>query len=113
MRHVPRGLAPPSGNERVLMTTASPVPNDATIPLSGYRSAFATGLFAGRRIWVTGGGSGIGRAVAHELAARGAEVVNSGRSVDKLEAVAAEIREDGGRRTWRAVDLRHEEAVKE
>ena len=72
------------------MTTASPVPS-AAIPSSRYRSVFAPGLFAGQRLWVTGGGSGIGRAVAHELAALGAHVVISGRSADKLERVAAEI----------------------
>ena len=94
------------------MTTASPVSNDAAIPSSRYRSAFAPGLFAGRRVWVTGGGSGIGRAVAHELASLGADVVISGRSADKLERVAAEIREDGGRCTWRAFDIRDDEAVK-
>jgi len=93
------------------MTTASPDRNDAAIP-SRYRSAFAPGLFAGRRIWVTGGGSGIGRAVAHELASLGADVVISGRSADKLERVAAEIAEDGGRCTWRAFDIRDDEAVK-
>jgi citronellol/citronellal dehydrogenase len=78
----------------------------------GYRSVFHPGLFAGQRIWVTGGGSGIGRCVAHELAALGAEVVLSGRKVDKLQAVAAEIAEDGGKATWQAFDIRDEEAVK-
>src|SRR6185295_1048540 len=81
-------------------------------PGGGYRSVFAPGLFAGRRVWVTGGGSGIGRCVAHELAALGAEVVISGRSAAKLERVAAEIAEDGGRCAWRAFDIRDEEAVK-
>jgi citronellol/citronellal dehydrogenase len=38
--------------------------------------------------WVTGGGSGIGRCVAHELAALGAQVVISGRTADKLQRVA-------------------------
>lgn len=94
------------------MTTASPVPPPPAIPTSGYRSVFAPGLFSGRRIWVTGGGSGIGRAVAHELAALGAHVVISGRSADKLERVAAEIAEDGGRCAWRAFDIRDEDAVK-
>jgi len=94
------------------MTTASPVSTASAIPSSRYRSVFATGLFAGRRVWVTGGGSGIGRAVAHELAALGADVVISGRSADKLERVAAEIVEDGGRCTWRAFDIRDDEAVK-
>jgi citronellol/citronellal dehydrogenase len=87
------------------------VPTSAPSP-SGYRSVFAPGLFAGRRVWVTGGGSGIGRAVAHELASLGADVVISGRSADKLQRVAAEIAEDGGRCTWRAFDIRDEDAVK-
>jgi citronellol/citronellal dehydrogenase len=93
------------------MTTASPVPPSAAIPSSGYRSVFAPGLFAGRRVWVTGGGSGIGRAVAHELAALGADVVISGRSADKLERTAAEIVADGGRCAWRAFDIRDDAAV--
>ncbi len=81
-------------------------------PSTGYRSVFRPGLFAGQRVWVTGGGSGIGRAVAHELASLGAHVVISGRSADKLERVAAEIAEDGGRCACRAFDIRDEDAVK-
>jgi citronellol/citronellal dehydrogenase len=78
----------------------------------GYRSVFAPGLFAGQTVWVTGGGSGIGRCVAHELAALGAQVVVSGRSIDKLQRVQGEIIEDGGRCLQRAFDIRDEEAVK-
>ena len=77
-----------------------------------YDSVFRPGLFAGQRIWVTGGGSGIGRCVAHELAALGARVLISGRSADKLERVAAEIAEDGGQCEFRAFDIRDEDAVK-
>ena len=40
-----------------------------------YRSIFRPGLFDGQTIIVTGGGTGIGRAVAHELASLGAHVV--------------------------------------
>jgi citronellol/citronellal dehydrogenase len=79
---------------------------------TGYRSVFRPDLFAGQRIWVTGGGSGIGRCVAHELSALGAELVLSGRKAEKLEAVAAEITEDGGKASWYAFDIRDEEAVK-
>jgi citronellol/citronellal dehydrogenase len=77
-----------------------------------YGSVFRPDLFAGRVLWVTGGGSGIGRCVAHELAALGAQVVISGRSIDKLHRVAAEIVEDGGRCDSIAFDIRDEDAVK-
>ncbi len=77
-----------------------------------YRSVFRPGLFAGQTVVVTGSGSGIGRCTAHELAALGAHVVLVGRTVAKLEAVAAEIREDGGEASHAACDIRDEEAVK-
>lgn len=79
---------------------------------SGYRSVFRPGLFAGQVMWVTGGGSGIGRCVAHELASLGATVVISGRKQDKLDRVMAEIVEDGGRCETTAFDIRDEDAVK-
>jgi citronellol/citronellal dehydrogenase len=79
---------------------------------SGYRSVFRPGLFNGQTVWVTGGGSGIGRCVAHELASLGATVVISGRKGERLERVAAEIAEDGGRCHTRAFDIRDEDAVK-
>jgi citronellol/citronellal dehydrogenase len=78
-----------------------------------YRSVFTAGLFAGQRAWVTGGGSGIGRCVAHELASLGAQVLISGRHEDKLKRVAAEIAEDGGQCEWRSFDIRDEAAVKQ
>ena len=77
-----------------------------------YRSVLRPGLFAAQLHWVTGGGSGIGRCVAHELASLGATVVLSGRTADKLERVAAEIAEDGGRAVTRAFDIRDEDAVR-
>jgi citronellol/citronellal dehydrogenase len=61
-----------------------------------YRSVFRPGLFAGQVVVVTGAGSGIGRCTAHELAALGAHVVLVGRSMEKLQSVRSEIREDGG-----------------
>ena len=77
-----------------------------------YRSVFRPGLFAGQTVVVTGGGSGIGRCTAHELAALGAHVVLVGRTEARLTAVAAEIREDGGEASHAPCDIRDEEAVK-
>ena len=78
---------------------------------SRYASVFRPGLFEGQLHWVTGGGSGIGRCVAHELAALGARVVISGRTQAKLDTVAAEIAADGGRCETVAFDIRDEDAV--
>ena len=68
---------------------------------------FADGLLEGRVALVTGGGTGLGKAAARELAACGARVVIAGRRGEVLDAAAAEIgercsavvgdiREDGG-----------------
>ncbi len=76
-----------------------------------YQSVFAPGLFAGQVVIVTGGGSGIGRCTAHEMARLGAQVVLVGRKADKLQAVQAEITADGGQASWHACDIRSEEAV--
>jgi citronellol/citronellal dehydrogenase len=77
-----------------------------------YASVLRPGLFASEVHWVTGGGSGIGRCVAHELAALGATVILTGRSADKLRQVAGEIAEDGGRAEIIAFDIRDEDAVR-
>ncbi|HZD25909.1 MAG TPA: SDR family oxidoreductase [Alphaproteobacteria bacterium] len=76
-----------------------------------YRSVFAPGLFRDRTVIVTGGGSGIGRCTAHELAALGARVVLIGRKADKLERVRAEIIDDGGHADIQPLDIRVEDDV--
>lgn len=78
-----------------------------------YRSVFAPGLFKGQTVVVTGGGSGIGRCTAHELASLGAHVVVTGRKIDKLEKVKAEIEASGGSCTIHAFDIREESQVKD
>ena len=78
-----------------------------------YRSVFAPGLFRDQTVVVTGGGSGIGRCTAHELASLGARVVITGRKIDKLEKVKAEIAASGGRCEVHAFDIREETQVKD
>jgi citronellol/citronellal dehydrogenase len=54
-----------------------------------YNSAFKPDFFAGQTVVITGGGRGIGRCTAHELASLGAYVVLIGRNADKLAKVQA------------------------
>ena len=77
-----------------------------------YRSVFTPGLLAGQVVVVTGGGSGIGRCTAHELAALGAHVVLIGRNPNKLRATQDEIAQDGGQASHAVCDIRQEEAVR-
>ncbi len=76
-----------------------------------YQSVFRPDLFAGQVIIVTGGGSGIGRCAAHELASLGATVAIVGRDADKLAKVHAEITAAGGKATVHGCDIRKEEQV--
>jgi citronellol/citronellal dehydrogenase len=78
-----------------------------------YGSVFAPNLFAGKVVVVTGGGSGIGRCTAHELAALGAHTVLVGRKLEKLQTVVDEITQDGGAASLQVCDIRQEEAVKQ
>lgn len=78
-----------------------------------YRSVFRPGLFAGRVAAVTGGGSGIGRCTAHELASLGARIALVGRKQEKLDKVASEIVEAGGEAVGFACDIREEAQVQQ
>ena len=62
-----------------------------------YQSGFRPDLFAEKVVFVAGGGGGLGRCIAHELASLGASVVLAGRTMAKLEKTSEEIKSDGGR----------------
>lgn len=75
---------------------------------------FREDLLQGKRILVTGGGTGLGRSIAERMMELGAEVAICGRRGSVLEEAAAEMREaTGGTVTTHVVDIRVAEAVDE
>jgi NAD(P)-dependent dehydrogenase (short-subunit alcohol dehydrogenase family) len=69
------------------------------------------GTFEGRAAIVTGGGSGLGRAMALELARLGAAVVVAGRRQEMLDETVALIADKGGQGHAQPTDVREPEAV--
>jgi 3-oxoacyl-[acyl-carrier protein] reductase len=85
------------------------------VPLSEQDTKDGSGLaqgLSGRIALVTGASQGIGRACAIELAKSGVTVALAARSVDKLEAVAAEITAAGGQARVYALDVSSEDSIK-
>lgn len=76
-----------------------------------YQSIFRPDLFAEQTIIVTGGGTGLGRAAAHELASLGAHVVLTARKLENLEKVKGEIEAAGGSASAIVCNIRSEENV--
>jgi citronellol/citronellal dehydrogenase len=79
--------------------------------MADYRSALRPDANEGRVALVTGGGTGIGRATALELAGTGARVVVCGRRAEPLDRVREEIERIGGEALAIAADLREPEEV--
>src|ERR1700733_2781843 len=71
--------------------------------MSGESEIFAPGMLEGRSALVTGGGTGLGKATALELARCGATVAIAGRRDDVLAEAAEEIEAATGRRVHTAV----------
>jgi len=67
---------------------------------------FANDLYKGKTVFVTGGGSGINLGVARNFAALGANIAICGRTQEKLDAAAAELRALGAKVCPVAADVR-------
>lgn len=73
---------------------------------------FEKGLLAGKRILVTGGGSGLGAAMGYRFVELGAELIICGRRLELLQATAARIRSElGGTVGVISCDIRDSAAV--
>jgi len=69
--------------------------------------------FAGKTALVTGGGTGIGREVAKDLAAVGADVIVCGRRLGPLEETVAMITDTGGKARAMTADLTDPDGIEE
>ncbi len=75
---------------------------------------FVDDLLRNKRILITGGGTGLGKSMAHHFMELGAEVLICGRRADVLEETAKELAEaTGGSIGWRPLDIRDADAVEE
>jgi len=71
------------------------------------------GLLDGKIALVTGAGTGIGRETAILLAQEGATIVLTGRRIDPLRDVVADIEKAGGKAVARALDVASRDAILE
>ncbi|MGW7369072.1 SDR family oxidoreductase [Streptomyces sp. NPDC054841] len=76
-------------------------------------SALPAGTYDGTTVLVTGGGSGLGRAIAEEFARLGADLVIVSRNAERLEAARTELSPFGGRVTVAVCDIRDPERIAE
>jgi citronellol/citronellal dehydrogenase len=79
--------------------------------MGSFDSIYHPTLFQDKTVLITGGGTGIGRCTAHELASLGAHVEISGRREAVLAQTAEEIRSDGGSCDFETMDIREAESV--
>jgi NAD(P)-dependent dehydrogenase (short-subunit alcohol dehydrogenase family) len=70
------------------------------------------GPLEGYGVLVTGGGTGIGRACAAELASKGASVVICGRTEDRLKGVVADLGNEGRSVSYAVADVTDENDVR-
>lgn len=74
--------------------------------------AYATDLFAGRTLVISGAGRGIGKAIAFTAVRLGARVALCGRNEERLAATAETLRDLGGEVFAKAITIRDPEAVR-
>src|SRR3954469_13665334 len=90
----------------------NPIQAHGFMVVEGIQAMFEKGLLAGKRILVTGGGSGLGAAMGRRFIELGAELIICGRRLEMLEAAAAQMRSElGGKVGVISCDIRDSAAV--
>ena len=84
---------------------------DGIAPPKDPGEVFREGHFGGRRVLVTGGGTGIGFAIARAFGRLGAHVTLAARTVERLETAAASLGREGVSADWHEVNIRCEASV--
>jgi NAD(P)-dependent dehydrogenase (short-subunit alcohol dehydrogenase family) len=79
--------------------------------VEGALSALSPGLLQGKTAWITGGGTGLGRAMALRFAELGATVALSARREEPLAETARAVEQAGGEASWATCDVRDPAAV--
>ena len=69
--------------------------------------------FKGKKVLITGGGTGIGEAMAYQYAKKGADVILTGRRLEPLEEVRKKCMDFGVRAWCRTVDMEKPETIDE
>ena len=69
--------------------------------------------FKGKKVLITGGGTGIGEAMAYQYAKKGADVILTGRRLEPLEEVRKKCMDLGVRAWCRTVDMEKTETIDE
>ncbi len=75
------------------------------------KESFRGDLLAGKTTLITGGGSGLGKAMALRMASLGAKVAVVGRRSEPLQQTVDEIAAAGGTAAWASADVRDSAAV--
>jgi short-subunit dehydrogenase len=70
-------------------------------------------IFKGKKVLITGGGSGIGEAMAYQFAMKGTDVILTGRNTAALEKVQQKCMEYGVKAYCHAVDMEKPETMDE
>ncbi|MCY3643545.1 MAG: SDR family oxidoreductase [Acidimicrobiaceae bacterium] len=87
------------------------MPSGLPPPPRAGETALRPGTFDGSTVLVTGGGTGLGKAIASEFARLGASIVIASRSADHLEAGRAALEQLGAPVATAACDIRDPAAV--